>query len=101
VDATTGAVHAPAIQATATMTLGLTISACTPGFIETDLTRPYAAASGRSPAEMGMKQPAAGTRSTMALLFDVEGSGRYCGSDGLRSPLDRYRSPGSPAYAGD
>jgi len=27
-------------------------------------------------------------------------SSRYYGSDGLRSPLDRYRSPGDPEYTG-
>ena len=36
------------------------------------------------------------------LLFEqLEGNGRYYGSDGRRSPLDRYRAPGTPAYAGD
>jgi len=28
------------------------------------------------------------------------GTGRYYGSDGLRSPLDRYRAPGSPEFEG-
>lgn len=80
----------------------LTINACTPGFIETDLTRPYAESSGRSPAEMGMKSPAEGTRSAIHLMFgNVEASGHYYGSDAQRSPLDRYRSPGDPPYKGD
>ncbi len=35
----------------------LTVNACTPGFIETDLTRPMAVASGKTPSEMGMKSP--------------------------------------------
>ena len=30
----------------------------------------------------------------------LEGSGHYYGSDAKRSPLDRYRSPGSPPYEG-
>jgi carbonyl reductase 1 len=35
------------------------------------------------------------------LLFgELEGNGRYYGSDGLRSPLDRYRAPGSEAFDG-
>lgn len=56
----------------------------------------------RSPAELGMKPPAQGRRSAMFLLFaDPAGSGRYYGSDAQRSPLDRYRAPGTPAYAGD
>ena len=81
---------------------GLVINACTPGFIETDLTRPMAAAKGKTPNEMGMKSPSAGTVSALFLLFgNPEGSGHYYGSDALRSPLDRYRSPGTPAYTGD
>ena len=46
--------------------------------------------------------PDEGTVSTMHLLFadGLEGSGHYYGSDAKRSPLDRYRSPGSPAYEG-
>jgi len=80
----------------------LRINACTPGFIETDLTRPFAATSGRSPAEMGMKSPGEGARSSMSLLFgELEGNGRFYGSDARRSPLDQYRSPGTPAYTGD
>jgi NAD(P)-dependent dehydrogenase (short-subunit alcohol dehydrogenase family) len=78
----------------------LTINACTPGFIETDLTRHYAA--GRSAEETGMKSPMEGTRASMHLLFgDPGGSGWYFGSDAQRSPLDRYRSPGDPPYTGD
>ena len=77
----------------------LRVNACTPGFIETDLTRPMAKFSNKSPEEMGMKPPEAGTKSILYLLFDtLKGNGRYYGSDAVRSPLDRYRSPGSPAY---
>ena len=66
----------------------LIINACTPGFIETELTRPIAKRYGKTPAEMGMKTPAEGTVSTMHLLFgDVRQSGHYFGSDGLRSPM--------------
>lgn len=80
----------------------LVINACTPGFIETDLTRPYAEQSGKSPADMGMKSPAQGTRASLHLVLgDVGGSGWYFGSDAQRSPLDRYRSPGDPPYTGD
>jgi hypothetical protein len=72
-----------------------------PGFIDTDLTRPYGASAGKSAAELGMKPPAAGARAPMHLLFgELEGSGHYYGSDAQRSPLDRYRSPGSPPYTG-
>jgi len=80
----------------------MTINACTPGFIETDLTRPYAESRGVSPKQMGMKTPLEGTVASMHLLFgDVGGSGWYFGSDAKRSPLDRYRSPGDPEYTGD
>lgn len=80
----------------------LRINACTPGFIETDLTRPFAEARGKSPQDMGMKPPSAGARSPMFLLFgEPEGNGRYYGSDALRSPLDRYRAPGSEPYTGE
>ncbi len=48
-----------------------------------------------------MKPPAQGARAPMHLLFgELEGNGRYYGSDAQRSPLDRYRSPGSPPYTG-
>ena len=81
---------------------GLRINACTPGFIETDLTRPFANARGITPAAMGMKSPKAGTVAPLLLLFgELEGTGRYYGSDGLRSPLHRYRSPGDPPYTGE
>jgi NAD(P)-dependent dehydrogenase (short-subunit alcohol dehydrogenase family) len=80
----------------------LRINACTPGFIETDLTRPYAESAGKAPKDMGMKPPAAGARAPMFLLFgEPDGNGRYYGSDAQRSPLDRYRAPGSEPYTGE
>lgn len=80
----------------------LTVHACTPGFIETDLTREMTRGSGQSAADMGMKQPADGAKVVMHLLFEaVTGSGHYFGSDAKRSPLDCYRAPGSPAYTGE
>ena len=80
----------------------LTVNACTPGFIETDLTRPMAVAGGKTPAEMGMKSPEEGASASVFLLMgNPEGSGHYYGSDCLRSPIDRYRSPGDPPYTGD
>lgn len=81
---------------------GLTVNACTPGFIETDLTRPRAQERGVDPGEMGMKSPEEGTRATLHLLVgEPGGSGWYFGSDAQRSPLDRYRAPGDPPYTGD
>ena len=86
-----------------TMTLArsypdLFVNACTPGFIETDLGREFLGS--RTPAEAGMKTPAEGCRVILSLLFEEpRGSGHYYGSDSLRSPLDRYRAPGSPEFA--
>lgn len=78
----------------------LRVNACTPGFIETDMTRAYVS-EGKSAAELGMKPPAEGARAPMFLLFgEPEGSGRYYGSDAKRSPLDRYRAPGSAEFTG-
>lgn len=77
----------------------LRINACTPGFIETDMTRGYVVSQGKTAAELGMKPPEEGARTPLLLLFgELDGNGRYYGSDGKRSPLDRYRAPGSPAY---
>ena len=77
----------------------LRINACTPGFIETDLTAPMAARRGKTPKEMGMKTPKQGAFSAVFLTVgDPPDSGRYYGSDAVRSPLDRYRGPGTPAF---
>ena len=56
---------------------------------------------GKSAADLGMKPPSEGTRATLfCLLGDPQGNGRYYGSDAVRSPMDRYRSPGAPPYEG-
>ena len=47
----------------------LTVNACTPGFIETDMTRPMAVAGGNTPAEMGMKSPEEGASASVFLLM--------------------------------
>jgi len=79
----------------------LKINACTPGFIETDMTKGYMTRTGKTAAELGMKSPLEGALAPVMLALDpVEGSGRFYGSDGVRSPLDRYRSPGEPPYEG-
>ena len=57
---------------------------------------------GKTPAEMGMKTPKEGTKAAMRLLFeDGIGSGKYYGSDALRSPINVYRGPGDPEYVSD
>jgi len=86
-------------QELARMHPSLRVNACTPGFIETDLTRQMAARHGKTPKEMGMKPPEAGALVALYLtLGDPPGNGRYYGSDAVRSPLDAYRGPGMPPY---
>lgn len=79
----------------------LCVNACTPGYIDTDLTRNMLGGTNKTAAELGMKLPADGARVIMHLLFNsVNTSGHYYGSDAQRSPMDRYRAPGSPPYTG-
>jgi len=67
------------------------ISCCSPGFIDTSMTRGYGAS----------KTAEEGTVAIKKLLFgDVAGNGWYYGSDGVRSPLHFMRNPGEPAYDG-
>ena len=75
------------------------INAVTPGYIETDLTRPAAERANKTPEEMGMKKPEFGAKAPVQILFSENvGHGWYYGSDAKRSPIDRYRSPGDPEY---
>ena len=71
------------------------INSMTPGYIMTDLTKGMGAT----------KTPEYGARVPVYLLMDEETvpqlpTGRFYGSDGQRSPLDKYRDPGSPPYDG-
>jgi len=69
----------------------ITVSCCSPGFIDTAMTKGYGAS----------KKPEEGTVALRQLLFDtVEGNGWYYGSDGVRSPYHFMRNPGEPAYDG-
>ena len=78
------------------------INACTPGFIATDLTRAFEIERGKTAEELGIKRPRECANTPIFLLFGgLEGSGHFFGSDAKRSPLDRYRAPGSPPYTGD
>lgn len=83
---------------------GLKVNSCSPGFIETDLTRAFAAKMGKTPQEMNMKQPEQGASCPLYLtLGDVptpSGEAWFFGSDSVRSPLDKYREPGDPPYTG-
>ena len=77
----------------------LIVNSCSPGWIATDLTKNYVQSTGKKPEEIGMKTPFEGALSSVYLsMSENVGTGMYFGSDCLRSPLDRYRSPGTPAY---
>lgn len=86
----------------------LKINACSPGMIQTDLFNnvvpwfmPRFLVGFLARTCVGAKTPDEGTVAPMALLFnELEGNGRYYGSDATRSPLDKYRAPGSPPYEG-
>ncbi len=66
-------------------------SCCTPGFIDTQMTRNYGAS----------KSPEQGTKAIKHCLFSkLDGNGWYYGSDGIRSPYHFMRNPGEPAYDG-
>tara|TARA_B110001452_G_scaffold161649_1_gene134553 strand:+ start:1002 stop:1895 length:894 start_codon:yes stop_codon:yes gene_type:complete len=86
----------------------LSVNACSPGMIQTDIIGqmlpwfvPTFVAGFLARKLMGALTPDQGTVAPMKLLFgELDGNGRYYGSDGLRSPLDKYRSPGSPPYEG-
>jgi NAD(P)-dependent dehydrogenase (short-subunit alcohol dehydrogenase family) len=70
----------------------ITSTSCTPGFIDTDLTKGMGATN----------LPEKGTISPIHCLFsDSVISGAYYGSDTLRSPLRVYRGAGDPIYIPD
>jgi len=71
---------------------GLYVNACNPGFIETDLSRPYAVQAGKSPAEMGMRRPEEGASVPCQLMLGAisdSGGGGYYDCDGVRSGFDQ------------
>lgn len=69
----------------------ITSSCCSPGFIETAMTKGYGAS----------KMPEEGTVSIRhCLLAALDGNGWYYGSDAVRSPYHFMRNPGEPAYDG-
>lgn len=76
----------------------LRINSVTPGFIQTDLT---AGTSASNPPFQGAGPPCwlmmdEGTVPTLVSM-----TGRYYGSDCVRSPLSFYRGPGEPPYESD
>jgi carbonyl reductase 1 len=73
----------------------LIINSCTPGFIATDMTKRFGA-SATNPPSTGAIPPC-------WLLMDETTipnlpTGRYYGSDCVRSPIHCYRGPGEPPY---
>jgi NAD(P)-dependent dehydrogenase (short-subunit alcohol dehydrogenase family) len=79
----------------AKMDKDLVINSCTPGFIDTDLTKGNGAS---NPPSKGAVPPC-------WLMMDEQvptmPTGRYYGSDCVRSPLHVYRGPGDDPYTGD
>ena len=83
----------------------LKINTCSPGFVYTDLTHPFAVSAGKTPEEMGMVTPDQGATCPLYLALDASvptpaGQAWYYGSDSKRSPLHKYRSPGDAPYDG-
>lgn len=80
----------------------LMINACSPGFIETDMTQRFKSP-GQSAKDAGLKTPTEGARvPVMLLMGPVKTSGKFYGSDGKRSPWDKYRTPYlDPEYSGE
>lgn len=72
----------------------LIINSVTPGWILTDITKGMGATNA----------PSVGAKPLVTLLmsedFEKLPSGRYYGSDSVRSPLFEYRGPGDPPYEG-
>ena len=74
----------------------LIINSCSPGFIKTDLTI-NAGLGATNPPEKGAFAP---VELLMSDEFESLSTGRYYGSDAVRSPLFKYRGPGEPPYEG-
>ena len=73
----------------------LIINSCTPGWIATDMTRGHGAT---NPPSKGAVPPC------WLMMDDAvakQPTGRYYGSDCVRSPLHYYRGPGEAPYVSD
>ena len=75
----------------------LKINAVTPGWIETGMTSIFID-KGKTGKDMGMKTPLDGAKIPVMLMMELVPTGVYFGSDGKKSPWDRYRGPGDPEY---
>lgn len=72
----------------------LVINSCSPGFINTDITRGMGA---RNPPSKGAICP---VQLLMSESIAKNPTGWYYGSDVIRSPIHCYRDPGEPPYDG-
>jgi len=69
----------------------LLVSACNPGFTDTDLTRPLLDIEKKNPSELGMRTPEEATLAPMLCLFGaLKESGGFYSSEGKRCVLDQY-----------
>lgn len=68
----------------------LVVSACHPGFTDTDMTRPLLDIEKKSPDELGMRTPSEATVAPILCLFDTIDSGKFYNSEGKQSVLDQY-----------
>jgi carbonyl reductase 1 len=73
----------------------LIINSCSPGYIKTDITAGMGAT---NPPSKGAVPP---VYLLMSPDFDTLPTGRYYGSDCVRSPIHVYRGPGDPPYEGE
>eukprot|EP00559_Dactyliosolen_fragilissimus_P009416 CAMPEP_0184858964 /NCGR_PEP_ID=MMETSP0580-20130426/3986_1 /TAXON_ID=1118495 /ORGANISM="Dactyliosolen fragilissimus" /LENGTH=293 /DNA_ID=CAMNT_0027355345 /DNA_START=79 /DNA_END=960 /DNA_ORIENTATION=- len=75
---------------------GIYVNSCSPGYILTDMTRD-AGLNPTNPPSMGANAPF-----YLLMSDDMKTlpTGRYYGSDSVRSPLHFYRGPGDPPYEG-
>jgi carbonyl reductase 1 len=71
----------------------VTINACTPGMIDTDLSRAAAEKMGKTVEEFGAKPPEHGAVCPVYLMLDElptpRGQAWFYGSDSLRSPMHK------------
>jgi NAD(P)-dependent dehydrogenase (short-subunit alcohol dehydrogenase family) len=79
--------------AAALLPRGIKVNSASPGFIDTDLVNDLVGNAGKRAADMGALPPAASAKVFERLLFGEVAAGQYFGSDALRSPVHRYRSP--------
>eukprot|EP00290_Baffinella_frigidus_P005521 CAMPEP_0180134640 /NCGR_PEP_ID=MMETSP0986-20121125/10287_1 /TAXON_ID=697907 /ORGANISM="non described non described, Strain CCMP2293" /LENGTH=300 /DNA_ID=CAMNT_0022075049 /DNA_START=45 /DNA_END=947 /DNA_ORIENTATION=+ len=80
----------------------LLINACSPGFVETNLTMPFFKDQGKTPKDMGAISPEESAKVFDYLMLSeaCTSTGWYYGSDAKRSPMHKYRKPGDAEFDG-